>query len=96
MSKRFEIIEMKTIKPIKTEADYDEAIVRINQLLDLNPQPGSDQDNELDILSTLVESYEDEHYPILPPDPIEAIKVVMEEKGMNNKQLIPLLGSNFD
>jgi HTH-type transcriptional regulator / antitoxin HigA len=84
---------MKTIKPIKTEADYDNAIVRINQLLDLNPQPGTDQDNELDILSTLVEAYEDEHYPILPPDPVDAIKVVMEEKGMDNKQLIPLLGS---
>jgi HTH-type transcriptional regulator / antitoxin HigA len=71
---------MKKIKPIKTETDYDEAIARINQLLDLNPEPGSEGDNELEILSTLVEAYEDEHYPILPPDPVDAIKVVMEEK----------------
>ena len=84
---------MSTIKPIRSEEDYDRAIARINQLLDLNPQPGTDDDNELDVLSTLVEVYEDEHYPILPPDPIEAIKYVMEEKGMDNKQLIPLLGT---
>jgi HTH-type transcriptional regulator / antitoxin HigA len=47
----------------------------------------------LEILSTLVEVYEDNHYPILPPDPVEAIKVMMEEKGMNTKHLIPLFGS---
>ena len=84
---------MQKIKPIKTERDYDQAILRINRLLDLNPKPGSEDDHELDILSTLVEVYEDEHYPILPPDPVDAIKVVLEQKGMNNKQLIPLLGS---
>lgn len=84
---------MKRIRPIKTEADYDDAIIRINQLLDLNPQPNSEEDNQLDILSTLVEAYEDEHYPVLPPDPVDAIKVVMEEKGLDNKELIPLLGS---
>lgn len=84
---------MNMIRPIKTEADYDDAISRINRLLDLNPPPGSKEDNELDILSTLVEVYEDEYYPVLPPDPVDAIKVVMEEKGMNNKALIPLLGS---
>ncbi len=84
---------MSTIKPIRSEQDYDNAIARINQLLDKNPEPGSDDDNELDVLSTLVEVYEDEHYPILPPDPVEAIKFVMEERGMDNKQLIPLLGT---
>ncbi len=86
-------MKMKRIRPIKTEADYDDAIIRINQLLDLNPQPNSEEDNQLDILSTLVEAYEDEHYPVLPPDPVDAIKVVMEEKGLDNKELIPLLGS---
>ena len=84
---------MSKIKPIRSEQDYDNAIARINQLLDKNPEPGTDDDNELDVLSTLVEVYEDEHYPILPPDPVEAIKYVMEERGMDNKQLIPLLGT---
>ncbi len=84
---------MKEIKPIKTENDYENAISRINQLLDLNPGPGSDEDNELEVLSTLVEVYEDEHYPILPPDPIEAIKLVMEERGLENKQLVPIFGT---
>ena len=86
-------MKMKRIRPIKTEADYDDAIIRINQLLDLNPQPNSEEDNQLDILSTLVEAYEDGHYPVLPPDAVDAIKVVMEEKGLDNKELIPLLGS---
>ena len=84
---------MKKIRPIKTELDYDDAIARINHLLDLNPKAGSDEDNELDILSTLVEVYEDKHYPILPPDPVDAIKVMMEEKGLDNKELALLLGS---
>jgi HTH-type transcriptional regulator / antitoxin HigA len=84
---------METIKPIKTEMDYNRAISKINQLLDLNPLPGSMEDNELEVLSTLVESYEDEHYPILPPDPIKAIQLVMEEKGLSRKDLIPFFGS---
>ena len=82
---------MKT-KPIKTSKDYDQAIDRINQLLDLKPKANSDEDNELEVLSTLVEVY-DEHYPILPPDPIEAIKIVMEERGLQYKDLVPLFGT---
>lgn len=81
------------IKPIKTSKDYDRAIERINQLLDMRPKPNSDEDNELEVLSTLVEVYEDEHYPILPPDPIEAIKTVMEERGLQYKDLVPLFGT---
>ena len=83
---------MKT-KPIKTSKNYDQAIDRINQLLDLKPKANSDEDNELEVLSTLVEVYEDEHYPILPPDPIEAIKIVMEERGLQYKDLVPLFGT---
>lgn len=67
------------VKPIRTGTDYDEAIVRINALLDINPAPGTPEDDELGVLSTLVEAYEDKHYPTLPIDPIEAIKAAMEE-----------------
>lgn len=84
---------MGKLKPIKTEEDYDNAILRVNELLDINPEPHSDEDDELEILSTLVEVYEDEHYPIFPPDPVEAFKLIMEEKGMGNQQLIPLFGT---
>lgn len=77
---------------IRTESDYDEAIVRINTLLDMNAAPGTSEDDELDILSTLVESYEDKHFPTLPLEPIEAIKAVMEERGMIQQDLVPILG----
>lgn len=79
------------IRPIKTEQDYAEAINRIEELW------GADKDSpdgdELDILVTLVESYEMKHYPIAPPDPIDAIKFRMEQMGMTNADMIQYLGS---
>ena len=68
-----------TVKPIRTEADYDEAIACINTLLDMNPASGTPEDDKLDVLSTLVEVYEDKHYPTLSLDPVEAIKAAMEK-----------------
>jgi HTH-type transcriptional regulator / antitoxin HigA len=82
------------IKSIKSEVDYDNTIKRINQLLDLNPEPGTSEDEELDILSTLVEVYEAKHYPVEAPDPVEAMRYVMEEKGLKQKDLIPYFGSS--
>ncbi len=81
-----------TVRPIRTEDDYDEAVRRIDALLDLNPAPGSSEDDELDVLSTLVEAYENQHYPALPLDPVEAIHVAMEERGMVQQDLVPILG----
>ena len=81
-----------TVRPVRTEADYDEAMVRINALLDMNPAPGTPEDDELDVLSTLVEAYEDKHYPTLPLDPVEAIKAAMEEQEMVQQDLVPVLG----
>jgi HTH-type transcriptional regulator/antitoxin HigA len=79
------------IRPIKTEQDYRSAISRIEELW------GSKKDtrngDELDLLVTLVESYEMKHYPIAPPDPIDAIKFRMEQMGMTNADMIPYLGS---
>lgn len=78
--------------PVRTEDDYDRAIKRINTLLDHNPAPNSPEDNELEVLSTLVQVYEDKYYPIIPPDPVEAIKIVMEEMGMKQKDLVEIIG----
>lgn len=61
------------IRPIKTEADNEAALKEIERLWDA--PYGSPESDKLDILATLVEAYEDKHYPILPPDPIEAIIV---------------------
>ena len=60
------------IKPIKTEIDYEAALKEIERLWGANY--GSPEGDKLDVLVTLVEAYEEEHYPIPPPDPIEAIR----------------------
>ena len=78
------------MKPIKTEADYDAVLERIETLW------GSDEDtpegDELEVLVTLIEAYEVKHHPIPAPDPIEAIKFRMEQQGLTRKDLEPLLG----
>jgi len=79
------------IKPIKTEADYESALNQIDRLWDA--EPGSAGSDHLEILLALVEAYEKEHYPIEPPDPIEAIKFRMEQMGLTRKDLEPMLGS---
>ncbi len=81
-----------TIKPIKTEADYQAALRRIDRLIDCVDD--SEQADELDVLSILVESYESEHYPIAPPDPITAIRFRMEQTGMSEKEIADYLGGD--
>ena len=66
------------IKPIKTDADYEEALNQIFALLDA--EPGSPETDTLVLLSILVEAYESKHFPIDPPDPIEFIKFRMEQR----------------
>jgi len=78
------------IKVIKTEEDYNKALKRLEIIFDA-PADTSDGD-EADLLGILIEKYEDEHYPIDPPDPIEAIKFRMEQMEMNNKDLAKIIG----
>ena len=79
------------IKPIKTEADYEVVLKEIEQLWGSNY--GSPDGDKLDVLVTLVEAYEEAHYPIPPPDPIEAILHYMESQGLSEHDLEPYLGS---
>ena len=79
------------IRPIKTEADYVEALHEIDSLWDA--VYGSPEGDKLDVLVTLVEAYEDKHDPILPPDPIEAILHYMESQNLSRHDLEPYLGS---
>ena len=79
------------IKPIKTEADYDAALKDIENLFDA--EPGTPKGDHLEILATLVEAYEDEHYDIPAPDPIEAILYHMESRGLTRADLEPYIGS---
>lgn len=82
---------MQVIKPIKTENDYKEALQKIDLVID--SQAGTPEFDFLEVLSILVDDYENKHHPIEPLDPIEAIKVEMEEKGLKQKDLIPYFGS---
>ncbi len=80
-------------KIIRTEADYETALERINVLMDGDPEPTSDAGEELELLCLLVGQYEEVHYPMDLPDPIEAIKFRMEQAGLKAKDLIPYIGS---
>lgn len=79
------------IRPIKTEQDYSTALSRIEELW--GAKKDTSEGDELDLLITLVESYEMKHYPIAPPDPIEAIKFRMEQMGMTKADMVQYLGS---
>jgi HTH-type transcriptional regulator/antitoxin HigA len=79
------------IKPIKTEADYEAALKEIERLFDA--EPGTPESDRLEVLTTLVEAYEDEHYAIPAPDPVEAILYYMESRGLKRADLEPYIGS---
>lgn len=79
------------IKPIKTESDYLNALNEIEKIIDAKKD--TPEGDKLDILVTLVEAYEENNYPILPPDPVEAIMHQMESQGLSRKDLEPLIGS---
>lgn len=78
------------LKPIKSDLDYRNALVRLEVIFDAAVD--TVEGDEAEILSLLIENYENEHYPIEAPDPIEAIKFRMEELNMRQKDLIGILG----
>lgn len=79
-----------TIKPIKTKKDYQQALERLEQIFEA--KKNSKEGDELEVLSILIEKYEDEHFPIGFPDPIEAIKFRMEQLGYNQADLAKVIG----
>ncbi|MCF8304800.1 MAG: transcriptional regulator [Ignavibacteriales bacterium] len=78
------------IKPIKTEQDYEKALRRLEIIFDASPE--TQEGDEAEILSMLIENYENQYYPINAPDPIEAIKIRMEEMDIKQKDLIGIIG----
>lgn len=80
------------IAPVRTEEDYEGALRDIERLMDA--KPGSDRGDRLDVLVTLVEAYEQRRWRIDAPDPIDAIKIRMEERGLTRRDLEKLLGSS--
>ena len=80
------------IKPIKTKKDYEKALKRIEKIWEA--KLGTKEGDELDILTTLIEKYEEVNYNILPPDPVEAIKFRMEQMNLKQKDLAKIIGKN--
>jgi HTH-type transcriptional regulator/antitoxin HigA len=79
------------VKLIKTKRDYKNALARIEEIFDAKPK--SKEGDELDLLVTLVEKYEEEKYPMPEPDPIEAIRFMMEQMGIDDNELGLILNS---
>ena len=78
------------IRPIKTEADYEATLEEIEGLM--SAAADSPEGDRLDVLVTLVEAYERDHYPMDFPDPVEAIKFRMEQQGLTVEDLVPVIG----
>jgi HTH-type transcriptional regulator/antitoxin HigA len=79
------------IRVIKTEAEYEAALARIEEIFDA--ELDTPEDRQLELLTLLVQHYEEEEYPIDLPDPITAIRFRMEQQGLKPNDLIPFLGS---
>jgi HTH-type transcriptional regulator / antitoxin HigA len=78
------------LKPIRNKKDLREALARVDALID--SKPGTPEYDELEILSTLVEAYEEKHCPIPPPDPVEAIKFRMDQLGLKQSDIAKYFG----
>lgn len=79
------------LKPIRTETDYLEALAEVDKLW--GSKSGTTRGDRLEVLATLINAYEAKHYPIDPPDPVEAIKFRMEQQGLTRKDLEPIFGT---
>src|SRR5262249_4571001 len=92
MQPPFESPVMKP-KVIHTKVDYESALQRIDALMDNDPDPTSSEGEELELLSVLVERYEEQKYPMDLPSPVAAIQFRMEQQELKPKDLVPYLGS---
>jgi HTH-type transcriptional regulator / antitoxin HigA len=79
------------IRPIRTKTDYRRALKEVERLWEA--EPGTAEGDVVEVLVTLIEAYEAEHFPIAAPDPIAAIEFMMEQKGFTRRELEPAIGS---
>jgi HTH-type transcriptional regulator/antitoxin HigA len=80
------------IRPIRNEPDYEAALDEIATLMRDDPVPGTPDGDRLDVLATLVQAYEAHRHPMLPPDPIDAIRFTMEQRGLSVADMRPYIG----
>jgi HTH-type transcriptional regulator/antitoxin HigA len=81
------------LKPLKTKADHEAAVAWVDGQFDKAVTPESPAGEKLQVMLLLIKQYEDEHYPVLPPAPLEAIRLKMEERGLKNQDLVGKIGS---
>ena len=79
------------VRPIRTKRDYESALKEVERLW--GAKAGTPDGERLDVLATLIDAYETEHYPMDPPDPIEAIKFRMEQQGLTRRDLEEIIGT---
>lgn len=79
------------VKPIRTKRDHEAALKEVERLW--GAKTGTPEGDRLDVLATLIDAYETEHYPIDPPDPVEAIKFRMEQQGLTRRDLEEIIGT---
>ena len=82
------------IKPIRTAKDDKATLAEISKLMETDPDIGTPKGDRLDVLVTLVQAYEVQHFPMTLPDPVEAIKFRMEQQGLKPKDLEPMIGKS--
>ncbi len=80
------------IRPIHSKTEYKAALKAVSALVDADPKRGTPDGDRLEVLGTLLQAYEAQHYPLELPDPIEAIKFRMEQQGLSAKDLTPMIG----
>jgi len=80
------------LRPLHTAENYQAALREVSAFFDREPVPGTPNGDRFEILLTLIEAYEAKHYPIILPDPVEAIKFRMDQAGMTPKDLVPVIG----
>lgn len=74
------------MKVIKTEKEYEAALEKVETLMDTDPEPDTEKGDQLELLTLLINNYEDKHYPLELPDSIETVKFRMEQEGANTKR----------
>jgi HTH-type transcriptional regulator/antitoxin HigA len=81
------------LKPIKTNKEHEDYLARAYELMQMDLEPNSKESDELEVISILIEAYEKEHYPIDPPNPIDAILFRIDQLGMKKSELKKYFGS---
>jgi HTH-type transcriptional regulator/antitoxin HigA len=81
------------LKPIKTNKEHEAYLARAYELMQMNLEPNSKESDELEVISILIEAYEKKHYPIEPPNPIDAILFRIDQLGMKKSELKKYFGS---